>query len=309
MTKWALPAFKCAVPLVLAYFIGRQIHGNWEQVRAETWQLDGRWLALSFFPAAGWYLLRPLGWALLLRGFGHNVGYGELYRVFRKAELSRYVPGGIWQFASRIYLTRRFGVGSAACVAATLLDTILAGLGAIVPATWLAASGLTTLGTWQRVALAVFPLLAMAFVYPRVLNAWAQPLSRLLKQPYTALQTSAGRMLGIWAMYAGVWIGLAFGMACYARALLPSLTLGQLAYVAGSYALAWLAALVTMIAPAGMGVREGILGLLLSRIVAAGTAMTLAVAMRLWIILMELAWLAACPLMPLEPPEDPHPGH
>ncbi|MCY4188684.1 MAG: hypothetical protein OXD30_09395, partial [Bryobacterales bacterium] len=66
----------------------------------------------------------------------------------------------------------------------------------------------------------------------------------------------------------------------------------RFAQIAGCYALAWVTALLTMVAPAGMGVREGILGILLSQAVATGTAMILAVAMRLWAIAMELAWLA-----------------
>jgi hypothetical protein len=47
-----------------------------------------------------------------------------------------------------------------------------------------------------------------------------------------------------------------------------------------------------MIAPAGMGVREGVLGLLLRRVLPVGAAFTLAVAIRLWLTLVELVWAA-----------------
>lgn len=302
MTRWALPAVKVAVPLILAFFIGRLIYGHWQEVRAEPWRLDAAWLALSFAFAAAWYLLRPMGWTLLIRGFGHDVPYWGIYRVYRKAELSRYVPGGVWQFASRIYLTRSYGVGAPACLAATVLDLVLAALAAPVPAAWLAGSASTSLDGWQRAALLAFPLLTCAIVYPRVLNVWAEPLARLLRQPYRRLETGALQIFGIWAMYVATWILLAFAMACFARALLPDLTGSQLTYIAGCYALAWLAALLTMVAPAGVGIREGILGLLLAQTVAAGTGMTLAVAMRLWIVCMEIIWFAAGTRMPRKDP-------
>lgn len=298
VSRWAWPAFKAAVPLILAFFIGRMIHANWAEVRAEPWRLEPGWLALSFVPASGWFLLRPLGWKLLLRGFGHDVPYGEIYRIFRKAELTRYVPGGVWQFASRIYLTKRYGVGASECLAATILDTVLAGLAAVVPAAWLAASASGSLAAWQRVALAAFPLAALAIVYPRVLNFWAAPLARLLKQSYRPLAIGARQILWIWAMYVGMWGLLAFAMGFFARALLPEISASQLAFIAGCYALAWLAALLMMIAPGGVGLREGILGLLLAQTLAAGTAMTLAVAMRLWLVVMEVVWFAASPAMP-----------
>ena len=289
--KRGLPILKAAVPLILAWFIGRMIHGNWQQVRSEPWRLDLGWLAVSFSLGAAWHLVRPLGWARLLQGFDHAVPYWPIYLVYRKSELSRYVPGGIWQFAARIYLTRRYGVSAAACLAATLLDMTLAVLAAAVVAAWLGGASSAALEDWQRYALFVAPLLGGAVVCPPVFNAWAARLARLLKQPFRPLEIGSARMLGIWAMYVATWALLAFAMASFAKALLPDLQAERFAQIAGCYALAWVAALLTMVAPAGMGVREGILGILLAQAVATGTAMILAVAMRLWAIAMELAWL------------------
>lgn len=298
MIKRALPILKAVVPLILAYFIGRMIYGNWQQIRSEPWHLDLPWLAVSFALGAAWHLVRPLGWTRLLRGFDYVVPFWEIYRVYRKSELSRYVPGGIWQFAARIYLTRRYGVSAAACLAATLLDMTLAALAAMVVAAWLSGVSSASLAEWQRYALFAFPLFGCAVVYPPVFNAWAVRLARLLNQPFRPLEIGAARMLGILAMYVVMWALLAFAMASFARALLPGLDAERFALVAGCYALAWVTALLTMVAPAGMGVREGILGLLLSQTIAAGTAMTLAVAMRLWVVTMELAWLGVGLLMP-----------
>ena len=298
MTRWLLPVVKISVPLIVAFFVGRVIHGNWQQVRAEPWRLDAGLLALSFVLGAAWHLVRPFGWARLIRGFGHDLPYWDIYRVYRKSEMSRYVPGGVWQFASRIYLTRQYGVAAAPCLAATLLDMALAALAAMVPAAWLAGSASTSLGAWQRSVLLAFPLIACGFVYPKVLNAWAEPAARWLRQPYRRLEIGPRQMFAIWAMYVSAWTLLGFAMACFARGLLPGISTAQVAYIAGSYALAWVAALLTLVAPAGVGIREGILGILLAQTVAAGTAMTLAVAMRLWAICMELAWLAVGALRP-----------
>ncbi len=298
MTRWVLPAVKVLVPLVLAFFIGQFILNNWQQISQEPWQLDVGWLALSFVLAMAWYLVRPLGWTLLIGGFGHKVPYPEIYRVYRNSELSRYVPGGIWQFASRVYLTRRYNVKTTVCLAATMLDMVLAALAATIPAAWLAGSAIPSLSSWQKSALLALPLLACAVVYPPLLNAWLTPLAKILNLRYQRLEIRFLHMLRIWVMYVLTWILLAFAMSAFAQALLPSFQSSQLGYIAGSYALAWLAALMTMISPAGMGVREGILGLLLSQIVTAGTAMTLAIAMRLWVLVMELLWCTVGYLMP-----------
>ncbi len=298
MTEKLVLVVKISVPVVVAFFIGRMIYGNWLQIRSEPWRLDVASLALSFALGATWHLARPWGWTRLIRGFGHDLPYWEVYRIYRKSEASRYVPGGIWQFASRIYLTGRLGVGSATCLAATLLDMALAALAAMVPAAWLAGTAAGSLGTWQRTALLAFPLVACALVHPKVLNSWAKPAAKLLKQPYRRLEIGASQMLAIWSAYVVAATLLGLAMATLARALLPGIGREEFAYVAGCYALAWVAALLTMVAPAGMGVREGILGVLLAQTAAVGTAMALAVAMRLWAVCMELAWLGAGALMP-----------
>lgn len=290
--KWTRTALKLAVPLLVAFFIGRSIYGNWQQIRSEPWQLDAGYLALSFVLATGWFLARPYGWTLVINCFGHAVPFGEIYRVYRKSELSRYVPGGVWQFASRVYLVRKYGVEPSACLAATLVDMVLAALAAMVPAVWVVATALPQLGEYQRAVLMAFPVLSFAVVHPKVLNLWAGFLSRLARQPYSPIRISAVRLFGIWAMYVGAWVGLAFAMAFFVRALLPS-TNSSLTFIAGSYALAWVSALLTMVAPAGMGIREGILGLLLSGVLAAGTGLAVAVAIRIWLVLMELVWWAA----------------
>ncbi len=292
MNKRLGAAVKLVVPLIAALFIGRLIYGNWRQVRNEPWQLEAGYLVLSFVPASGWFLARPLGWKIVIDCFGHSIPFGEIYRVYRQSELSRYVPGGIWQFASRIYLIRRYGVRPSVCLAATLVDMTLAALASMVPAVWAIAAAMPQLGKYQRAVLLVFPLLSFAVVHPRTLNAWAGFLSRLLKQPYTPIRIGAAKLFGVWAMYLAAWVGLTAAMAFFARSLLPAAG-SSFAFIAGSYAFAWLTALLTMIAPAGMGIREGILGLLLGRVLAAGTGLTLAVAMRMWLVAMELVWWAA----------------
>ena len=47
-----------------------------------------------------------------------------------------------------------------------------------------------------------------------------------------------------------------------------------------------------------MGVRDGVFGLLLSQMMPVGTAFTVALAVRLWITVVELAWLALAQAMP-----------
>ena len=60
-----------------------------------------------------------------------------------------------------------------------------------------------------------------------------------------------------------------------------------------------------------MGIREGALGLLLSRWMPTGPAFTVAIGIRLWLLLLEVTWVGIGALLPRpEPPaeEDPTPS-
>ena len=115
MIKNLAKVLKYLVPLIIAVFVGRVIHANWEQVREAEWQLSPLHLLGSFALCSGWFLLRPLGWNLILNRLGRDVPYGAVFRVYRQSELSRHIPGGVWQFLSRIYLIKRWRVTASAC--------------------------------------------------------------------------------------------------------------------------------------------------------------------------------------------------
>ena len=117
---------KLVVPLIVTFFVGRGIYRNWEQVREAEGALNPLLLATSFVLCSGWFLFRPLGWNIIINRFGKRVPYPAVFRVYRKSELSRYVPGAIWQFVSRVYFIKEWGIVASATLAATMLDLFLA---------------------------------------------------------------------------------------------------------------------------------------------------------------------------------------
>jgi uncharacterized membrane protein YbhN (UPF0104 family) len=147
----------------------------------------------------------------------------------------------------------------------------------------------------------VFPLLAFAVIHPAVLNLWAAFLAKGIGQTYEPLRISWASMLAYWALYVLIWLGQVAGVGLFICGVLeipPSeiFSLGCL------YALAWMMGTAIMIAPGGAGVREGALGLLLRSILPLGAALTVAVALRLWLTVIELGWAGVAQWMP-QPPE------
>ena len=287
----AFRILKFLVPLVIAFFIGRAIHRNWQEVRAADWTFDGGYLLISVLLTVGWFALRPYAWAAILGRFGHPISYGAAFRIFRQAELSRYVPGTVWQYVSRVYLAGQWGVPAAATMAATIIETVLLVLASILPALLNIREALPRLASIQQVLLFVFPVVALAVVHPRVLNLWAGFLARRLKQPYSKLEIGWGAVAGICLTYSLMWLVVGLGVGFFVRGVI-SIPLTEVPVVGSYYAAAWFIGIISVVAPAGMGIRDGAFGLLLSQAMPLGAALTIAVAVRLWMTLLELVWAA-----------------
>ncbi len=304
MINRAFRILKFLVPLVIAFFIGRVIHRNWQQVRAADWTFDGGYLFISVLLTAGWFALRPYVWAAILGRFGHPISYGAAFRIFRQAELSRFVPGTVWQYVSRVYLAGQWGVPAAATMAATIVETVLLVLASILPALLNIREALPRLAGIQQVLLFVFPVVALAVVHPRVLNLWAGFLARRMKQPYSKLEIGWGAVTGVCLTYSLMWLVVGLGVGFFVRGVI-SIPLTEVPIVGSYYAAAWFIGIISVIAPAGMGIREGAFGLLLSQAMPLGTALTIAVGVRLWMTLLELVW-AALGLWFFDAPSSPH---
>ena len=131
-------------------------------------------------------------------------------------------------------------------------------------------------------ALAVFLVGSIGVVHPRILNWWAAILSRYTRQPYRELQVRWITLAGIWLSYLAMWLVLGIAVALFVGGVM-AIPAGAFPRVAGGYVAAWVASMIAVIAPAGMGVRDGIFGLLLRRMMPVGAAFTIALAVRLWI--------------------------
>ncbi|MEZ5365976.1 MAG: hypothetical protein R2748_27495 [Bryobacterales bacterium] len=182
----------------------------------------------------------------------------------------------------------RYGAFLAGAVlAATILDLFLATLARLVPASWTIQDAFEGFKTYHRIVLFAFPLVSILFIHPKLLNAWAGFLAARLRQEWTPLRIGWGKLLGIWSMYVAGWVMLGAGVALFVNGVLR-VPEGNNLYIGSSYTVAWLIGTLTMIAPGGMGIREGALGLLLGRILPTGPAFTLAVGIRLWTLLVEI---------------------
>ena len=227
-------------------------------------------------------------WTVSLRWCAQRIRYVDAARVWFTANLARFLPGAVWQFASLAVMSARYGLSAVAATATVLLEQVvllftgLLVLAALTPAVLHA--------TWWQGAIVVAAVLgAVALALPRPggrLGRWIEtrvPAVRLLWSQLGAAQLAVFTLLLVlpWVLY-----GVAFRLL--ALGLLDHPTGSWSDYVAaftGSY----VAGIIAVFAPAGLLVREAALVKALMTVGVGGAdAVILAVASRLWLTLLEL---------------------
>jgi hypothetical protein len=90
------------------------------------------------------------------------------------------------------------------------------------------------------------------------------------------------------------WLGYGVALVCLARGLLPGVRL-DLVTATGAFTASYLAGLLALVAPGGIGVREGVMILLLQAPLGLAAATVLALASRVLLTIAELG--AAAPFL------------
>jgi hypothetical protein len=285
--------------LLVVAFMVRFVARNWAAIRAEpiAWHLSPGWIALSLALVLATYAVQVESWRRMLAGWGPRLGWLEAARVWVLSSMGKYLPGKVWAVAGMALLARRRGVPPwAATASAILLQVVAVGTGALVTAaTGMAALELERPGS--RVALLAVMAASLAVLAavlsPRVarglvaLGGGAGQGGERLTPPAGAVVFGISANLVAWVVY-----GLA--LWCLARGTLPLVGLPVTSAV-GAFAGSYIAGLLFLLAPGGLGVREGVFVLMLQDRIGPANALALAAVSRLGMTLADA--LAVVPFL------------
>jgi glycosyltransferase 2 family protein len=239
-----------------------------------------------------YYLLFVIGWQWILRALRIQTSYPVALQAEMASMLAKYVPGGIWTPAARVVWLRKVGgVGQTSVVVASIL--LEAGLSAVAGILVLVCA----LPWIEGVNAPLLPLLVFAFgvvglLHPRVFRAVARRLFR----PFGAAAPPTLRwrtMLGLVAFYSGTWIVGGVALLFVVRSVGGDVGFEEAPYLGGTAAVGAIVAVLSVLAPSGLGVREASMYGLLLAIASPAVALGATVLNRLAITLVEAVLLAA----------------
>jgi len=301
MKKLALKAVPWAFYALVAVFAYFYLKGlDWATLSKVS--IDWRWMvAATVASIAVRYWFAGI-WMFLLRSLNADLGgqERELFLVYAKSWLGRYIPGGATWILGKIYFATKLGISKAKLGISSFLEGALQIIVVLISAAGMLAVDphVQKLGrTWVWLLL-LAAVIGLVTVYPPVFNrviqfGYRKVRKQSIDDDHLPNTTTMGK--GILAfLVSSILSGLSFYFV--AAAVDPKLDLSSVAFIVGASNLASALSMLAVFAPAGLGVREGVQLSMLLLVMNPEQALVATVLMRLWSIVMDalfaaIAWI------------------
>ena len=238
-------------------------------------------------------------WLNVLRGVGALLPPRLAARVYFTSQVGKYLPGSVWPVAMQMEAGRARGASRRTMLAANLVSITLAcSVGLIVASVLLPFYDADALARywWSLLALPVL----LALLHPRALPGildWLFSLAR--RQPLRErLDAGAELRAALWSLASWLAYGVQVGILTLAvgHGVVSPLVLST-----GAMALAMPLGILFLPAPAGAGVRDVVLALVLSSALSRGQLLAVIVASRVILVACDV-FLALASMLLLSGP-------
>lgn len=287
-------ALQVGLAVLIFGFLVLTVVNQWSEIQKEGVHFHVGWLIPAIVILPGFFVLSALGWDLTLRFLGYPLGLGRAQVAWGQPLLARYVPGSVLYVLGRVLLSEKAGIPRRITIASIVYEQAISATSAIVVAAYFIIKHPDLQGdAWRWGVLLLIPA-AITLLHPKVFGPLANRVLRAFgREPLPAVISLRG-ILSLLVFYSLNWVVVAFGIYCVARSV-TFIPFNDILLVGSAQAIGYFAALVTLVAPAGLGIKDAafawaVKAALPSRSFALGSL--IAIALRFVMTVAELLYVA-----------------
>lgn len=274
-------ALQIGIAVVVFGFLVLTVVDQWQEIKSEGVHFHVLWLIPAFVILPFFYVLSAYGWDLILRSLGYKIGFGRAQVAWGQPLLARYVPGSVLYVLGRVLLSERAGIPRRITVASIVYEQAISATSAIVVAAYFIIRHPDLQGTPIRWAVLLLIPAAVTILHPKVFGRLSTKLLGAFGRDPLPVVMPLRDVIGLIVYYSLNWIVIAFGIYSVARSV-TFIPFNDVLLVGSAQAIGYFAALVTIVAPAGLGVRDaafawGVKAALPGRSFAVGSLISIAV--------------------------------
>ena len=228
-----------------------------------------------------------------------NVSFRDAWTLFHLANITRYLPGRIWGIIRLLSLSKQFGLSKTAVGSSLTLhvgiETFLGGIfamsllfsqemrdviqGVLEKFT---ENAIITIAAIIGIMVGLLFLIAMLSSKAREFTKTLQDTGELLLQ-----KSFWGQWVKIFSSHILLWMCQGFAFFLFVHSLAPVKWM-HIGVLSACYAFALIVGFLSFLTPGGLGVREGLLGILLANYMPALQATRIALLCRVWMLSAEI---------------------
>jgi glycosyltransferase 2 family protein len=243
------------VAVLIFGFLVLTVVSQWSELREQGVAFDLIWLVPGVAAMLVFYTLSAALWGLILRFLDSPVTPAEAQRIWAQPLLVRYIPGSVLFVLARVLLAEKVGVSRRVSTVGLVYEQAASISAALSIATWFLIAHPDTQELWIRwLPILIIPVM-VTLLHPRVFGPLTtRVLTSLGREPLPKMMPFRG-VLTVYLCYLGLWSIMGVGVFFAARSVY-SLDLSDFPIVAASQMIGFLAAVVSAVTPAGLGVRD-----------------------------------------------------
>jgi len=248
-------AIQLGIAILVFGFLVLTVVDQWAEIKDNGVHFHVVWLIPAFVVLPIFYALNAVGWDLILRFLGYRLGAGRAQVAWGQPLLARYVPGSVLYVLGRVLLSERAGVPRRLTVASIVYEQALQATSAIIVAAYFLIDHPDLQGQPLRWGVLALIPLALLVLQPRVFGPLANRLLRAFgRDPLPEVMSLRG-VVAVLVFYALNWGVIAVGIWCVARSV-SGVSADDIVTAGAAQAFGYVAALATLVAPAGLGIRD-----------------------------------------------------
>jgi hypothetical protein len=271
--------------LCVGVFFFRAFSRNWAEIAAHHFELDYPLLVLSFAAIVASYVPATYGWHVAVNTLSpvNKVTFAQSFATVNTSGLTRYVPGKVWNLALQMYWLTKLSISKSLVVYVNLINLFVGIVTEVILglAYLLLSSDEIPLSTSLSLLAGLLALdLCVIRFQSQIMNFLIALINRVFKKDLPRSNVPAELMLRLHVIQFSSCFLLGIGAYLLCLGLGYSLALRDALLIMASLLLSEVGGILAVLAPGGLGVREGIMYAMLAGASTAAVSLILPLALR-----------------------------
>ena len=276
----------------MVYFFYDQFKRNWDSIQAYHFSLNGYYLAAAFAAMLIAFLMDTYIWQICMNHYlNKKLGFLESIAFLNTSNLFKYIPGRLWAYTVQIALMAKKNIAKSLVLYVNFVCLLCVIIVSTIYGLYYLLFYLKILP--MRISILLFGFLILvdfAFIMwnTSVINWLIIKINKFFMRDIQPIKIEKWLILYIQFLYLVAWIPPGIGAYFLAKGIGLAVASSDMFALISSMSVSWIIGYIAIFTPGGLGVREGIMFLMLKQFSNVKTALFLPLATRLIYIIVEL---------------------